>query len=125
MRPVTIIIILYYLCTMCIYLATYIHTHIYVETLLSFQHNCKYQQKNSIDAQSCPCTTTHQQTLSNDEWNHFRIYRKNLLHIPLRLIKLDCVYQLIVLQINSWKELDGKILAIVHLHQKGLEEHQD
>ena len=28
-------------------------------------------------------------------------------------------------QINSWKELDDKIVAIAYLDQKGLEEHQD
>ena len=28
-------------------------------------------------------------------------------------------------QINSWKELDDKMVAIVHLDQKEIEEHQD
>ena len=28
-------------------------------------------------------------------------------------------------QINSWKELDDKVIVNVHLDQKGLEEHQD
>ena len=28
-------------------------------------------------------------------------------------------------QINSWKELDDKMVAFVHLDQKGIEEHQD
>ena len=28
-------------------------------------------------------------------------------------------------QINSWKELDDKMVAVVHLDQKGIEEYQD
>ena len=28
-------------------------------------------------------------------------------------------------QINSWKEPDDKMVAIVHLGEKGIEEHQD
>ena len=28
-------------------------------------------------------------------------------------------------QINSWKEPDDKMVAVVHLDQKGIEEHRD
>ena len=28
-------------------------------------------------------------------------------------------------QINSWKELDDKMVAVVHLDHKGIEEHRD
>ena len=38
---------------------------------------------------------------------------------------MDYIVSLSFEQINFWKELDDKMVAIVHLEKKGLEEHQD
>ena len=57
------------------------------------------------------------------------------MHKPLFYIKcivyanpcnhIDYMNSLSFKQINSWKELDDKMVAVVYLDQKGIEEHQD
>ena len=46
-------------------------------------------------------------------------------HILYYNAHVDYMHSLFFNQINSWKELDDKIVAVVHLDQKGIEEHQD
>ena len=57
--------------------------------------------------------------------NYYSILKTVCANSYNHVAKLDYIELLSSKQISSWKELDVKIVALVHLDQKGIEEYQD